>query len=98
MDTYNTLTFYNGATLVASFTGSDITSPNLANGNQTAPSTNLYVNFLDLPNFDKFVMNSTQYAFEADNIAVGTVPEPTTMLLLGLGLVGLVGARRKVKK
>ncbi|MDA8136091.1 MAG: PEP-CTERM sorting domain-containing protein [Desulfobacteraceae bacterium] len=102
VDSYNTLSFYNGNDLVHSFKGTDITNPGkygVSYGNQSAPSTNLYVNFYDLSEFDRIVMKSTGYAFEADNLAVGNPilpnPEPATMLLFGFGLIGLARIGRK---
>lgn len=99
IDSYNTIEFWLGSSLVASFTGNAAISPTAANGNQTAPSTNTYVNFFELPTFDAVVLESTGYAFESDNHAYGTVkvPAPGTLVLLGAALLGLAVVRRPLQ-
>lgn len=93
IDTYNKLEFLYGGGVVATYTGSDVTSP--ASGDQQSPSTNEYVNFWGLPTFDSVRFSSTEFAFEVDNVAVGSaVPAPGAIFLVGLG-TGLVGWIRK---
>jgi hypothetical protein len=54
-------------------------------------------NYDPTPGFYKITANqgATTFSFSASSV---TTPEPGTLLLLGLGLVGLVGAGRKFKK
>lgn len=91
VDSYNTLTFYNGLTEIATFTGNDVTA--LANGNQGASGT-YYVNINFSSPFTSVVATSSEYAFEFDNVAFSAkpfgVPEPGVagMFLLGLLLLG----------
>jgi VCBS repeat-containing protein len=76
VDSYNSIKFYDGTTLVASYTGADI-SPLLSNGNQGSFASNGYVEFSGLHSFNKVVLSSTSNAFEIDNISAGYVPPPT---------------------
>ncbi|MEH2404153.1 Npun_F0296 family exosortase-dependent surface protein [Nostoc sp.] len=98
VDTYNSIAFFNGSTLLRTFTGSDVSTP--PTGNQTISQDNLFVDFFADPGetFNKIVLSSTGVAFESDNHSyrVANVPEPTTTL--GLLAFGVMSAGSFVKR
>jgi hypothetical protein len=69
-------------------------------GTVTAPNSGPYVNITAssaAEYFDRIELSTTTgVGFEVDNLAVrGSVPEPLSTALLGLGLLGLAFGRRK---
>ncbi|MGY3448533.1 Npun_F0296 family exosortase-dependent surface protein [Bradyrhizobium sp. USDA 4353] len=80
VDSYNSISFYNGTKLVASYTGSDV-APLLANGGQASLASNGYVEFLGLSPFNKVVLASSQNAFEIDNVSAGSIADQPVKLV-----------------
>jgi hypothetical protein len=98
IDDYNTISFYNSGSLVASYTGTDIVGSSYDNGDQVSTNSNRYINFnFGSERFDSVRLTSTNYAFESDNHSYRavSVPEPGTLALLGLGLLGVAFSRRR---
>ena len=92
VDDYNKLTFLMGGTEVGTVTGTQALPP--GNGYQGYGGST-YVNITGI-SFDKVWVTSSQYAFELDNVAYGTVPDGgMTVALLGLSLGVLALARRR---
>ena len=94
VDSYNTLSFYNGLNFVGSVTGSQVTSN--ADGDQGEQGT-YYVNITSTDSFNTVVASSSQYAFEFDNLAynASAVPEPSSVVLSLLGVIGVFTYRLK---
>jgi hypothetical protein len=100
VDTTNTVSFFEGATLVASYTGAQLETNSAALG--AFPAVGSFVGFAsDSPTsfFNSIVLSETATFFETDNFAASAVPEPGTwaMMILGFFGVGFMAYRRMAK-
>lgn len=109
IDTYNALEFYFSNGRTETITGTYILSQYYGglgtqySGSWTDPASNVYVNLhFNLPSevFTAFALKTSNVALEIDNfvarvVPVAPVPEPSTVILIGTGLLGLAALGRK---
>jgi hypothetical protein len=87
LDSYNTISFSNGM----SFTGATLGGGSVANGNQTAGSSNGLFYFVFSPDeaVTSVTLGSTGNSLEVAGISVSAIPEPATWAMVMLGFTGL---------
>lgn len=100
VDVTNTISFYENANLVASYTGAYLESGDV--GLEAWPNPGSFVDFAadgSSSDFNRIVLSEDTTFFETDNYAsIAAVPEPAIWASMMLGLFGVGAALRRRRK
>lgn len=91
VDDFNTATFYDGDTVVGSFSGADLLDP-------PDGVSAIYANFYAVGGtFTSVVLASGGNSFEFDNVRVAATPLPAALGLFGMAVAGMgvLGVKRR---